>query len=438
MTSSRQDIRSQRDLGERPEGILVEPEGRRVVAVIGVDQYSEWPRLDNAVSDALGTRELFLRLGFEELAPPLLNRHASRDAIMRLATEELASLAPEDSLVLFLAGHGHNVTRTIAGGVDARTGYIIPADGAASKSNVPATSWVRVDSWLSELAHLPVRHVLVILDACHSGVALNAATRWRSAVERQDALESLRCRRSRRVITSALENELAMDTGPVPGHSLFTGCLIEGLTGAIASSSAGADGAITGSELGVYVQQRVQSYPGAHQTPDFGAFELDDRGEIVLPIAAGTAAPRRSRHRITLPGFAVGTTCDDAPAVALPAPPPPVTPSSVPARPYDVPHSAAMTSSWPASVVNGATAVALDAEFLHAFADDHGQLADGSLTGERVSPPPRDDDPVPTPLEHEPTSTAIPVYVPEAVASASLIGIPVTVIGSSVDSSGGQ
>lgn len=416
-------MRSHRDLGRPGGGTDGARDGRRVVAVVGIDRYPDWPRLQNAVNDARGARDLFLRLGFEEVTPPLFDGAASRDALLRLVTDDLARLSPDDSLVLFLAGHGHNVTRTIAGGTEVRTGYLIPADGAPVGEGGQVASWVRLDSWLSEIARLPVRHVLVILDACHSGLALGAMTRWRSANPRHDLLERLRGRRSRRVITSALEDERAMDTGPIAGHSLFTGCLIEGLSGALAGTPGGEDGIITGSELGLYIQQRVQSFPGACQTPDFGAFELDDRGELVLPtLVEPRERSRPSRQRITRPGFHIAGDSADAAAALRPAPS-----DAAPARPYDVPHSAGMTSAWPGTLLNGATAVALDAALLADFADGH--LADGSFDG-FIPPRPEPDaplaaTPVPVSIEHEPTSTAIPVYVAETAWSSRCAAVPI-------------
>ena len=72
-----------------------------------------------------------------------------------------------------------------------------------------------------------MKHLLVILDACHSGIALDTVI-WRDAGLGSDgAIEPLRARRSRRIITSALHGQRALDSGPVPGHSLFTGCVIE-------------------------------------------------------------------------------------------------------------------------------------------------------------------------------------------------------------------
>jgi uncharacterized caspase-like protein len=264
----------------------IEPHGRKVIAVAGINDYAAWPTLRNAVSDARGALELFTRLGFELAAAPLFDRAATGDALRRLVADDLARLGPEDSLVVFFAGHGFTRTHSLANAV-IKTGYIIPANGGAPPGS--ASTWVRLDSWLSDIARLPVKHVLVILDACYSGVALDAVVTWRGIADdgpTAEPLAQLRARQSRRVITSALENQRALDSGPVPGHSLFTGCLIEALTGGLAR-----DGkrAVTGSELGQYVQRRVTTFPGSRQTPDFGALELDDRGEMVLPIVADPA-----------------------------------------------------------------------------------------------------------------------------------------------------
>jgi len=275
------------------------------VAGIGIDHYRAWPTLHNAVSDARGALQVFQRLGFEQVAPPLLDKAATFDAIRRLVTDDLAALGGDDNLVLFVAGHGFTRTHAFERAV-VKTGYIIPVDGDPPSTS--AARWLRLDSWLSDIARLPPRHILVILDACHSGIALDALLKWRGAApDRTGPLEALRGRQSRRVITSALDDQRALDSGPIPGHSLFTGCLVEGLTGGLSK-----DGkrVATGSELWQYVRDRVTTYPGSQQTPDFGALELDDRGELVMSLVAGEPAPpRRSSprprrsHRMTPPGL---------------------------------------------------------------------------------------------------------------------------------------
>lgn len=253
--------------------------GRSVIAVIGIDHYAEWPRLENAVSDAAGVSRLFRRLGFEEITAPLLDTAATGEAMRRLVTDDLAQLSSDDSLVLFFAGHGHTHTARFSD-LSVKTGCVLPVDAVCPTGHV-SSSWLRLDTWLSDIARLPPRHILVIIDACRSGVALSALHRWRDEGTEPAELAALQARRSRRIITSALDDQCAMDDGPYPGHSLFTGCLIEALSGGLTESGRRV---ATGREIGQYLQKRVGSYPPSTQTPDFGTFELDDRGDIVVPI----------------------------------------------------------------------------------------------------------------------------------------------------------
>ena len=289
----------------------IQPAGRSVIAVIGVDQYEDWPRLHNAVNDARGAAQLFAQLGFAAVTAPLLDGAATGDAMRRLVTNDLAQLAPDDSLVVFFAGHGHTHAVTFDD-VTVKTGYVIPVD-AAPPERRDAASWLRLDSWLSDIARLPPRHILVIVDACNSGVALSELHKWRGEATDPGGLAALQSRRSRCVITSALDDQRAADGGPFPGHSLFTGCLLEGLSGSLAR-----DGrrVATGREIGQYLQSRVRSYPHTSQTPDFGAFELDDRGDIVVPI------------------LDAGTPNDVPEPAAAPLPPPaPPAPATLPSPP---------------------------------------------------------------------------------------------------------
>lgn len=279
-----------RDIGlEAPHNTGDLVEGHRFVATVGIDRYRAWPTLSNAVSDARGALAVFQGLGFEELVPPLIDETATADAIRKLVTDDLATLGSDDSLILFVAGHGHTQRRTLHSG-PVQTGFFIPVDGDPPDGRT--ATWLRLDTWLSDVARLPARHILVILDACHSGIVLNSLIKWRDGgATPGDSLDQLRRRQSRRVITSALGDQRAMDGGPIHGHSLFTGCLIEGLTGGLARAGRCE---VTGSELGVYVQHKVTSYAGVLQTPDFGSLELDERGELVVPIASSQQSRLRS------------------------------------------------------------------------------------------------------------------------------------------------
>jgi hypothetical protein len=291
--------------------------GRMYVVVIGIDRYRAWGSLHNAVRDATGALDAFQRLGFELARPPLIDDAATGDAIRHLVTDELRALGANDSLVVFFAGHGHTVTTRFADDTATKQGYLIPFDAEPRGGRIG--TWLSLRSWLAEITHLPPKHILVILDACHSGVALDPVIRWRgSDVRLTHAMEQLRARRSRRVITSALDDQLALDSGPLPGHSLFTGCLIQALTGGM-STGIGPP-VVTGSELGLHVQRRVAAYPNSRQTPDFGALELDDRGELI----------------VELPGLAPAEQPPVPMPVITPPPPPDTSVTRSPTGPHEI------------------------------------------------------------------------------------------------------
>ena len=317
------------DLDLEAAAALGSPAGRMVIATIGIDRYRDWPSLGNAVGDAQGVRSLFQRLGFEEVTAPLLDEQATGHAIHALVTDGLTCLGPSDSLVLFYAGHGGTRIQCV-GSQQIETGYLIPSDAVSSHNEV--ATWIELTGWLRHVSRLPAKHILVILDACHSGIALDPVFKWRDidvCAGRETPLATLSARRSRRIITSALGDQVASDSGPVPGHSLFTGSLIEGLCHGIARDGRAA---VTGSELWLYVRQRVMTYPRSRQTPDFGALDLDERGEILLPFPAGEGAPAGPSP------FAA-----PVPRPALPAPvqtprplPPGAGPAPAPARDLDI------------------------------------------------------------------------------------------------------
>lgn len=298
------------------DGVVAAPgalPGRNVLVVIGIDAYQHWGILRNAVSDANGARKLFMALGFEEVIAPLLNGAATGAALDELVKDTLgkggpAALRPADSLVVFYAGHG-GVRTVERDGKQVRIGHLIPADAVLDRYS----TWTNLEAWLGAVSLLPPRHILVILDACFSGIALGPTIRWRGEVSSNEPLATLHGRPSRRIITSALDNERALDSGPVAGHSLFTGALIEALTGGVASTG----DTITGSELAMWVRRRVRSYAYARQTPDFGAFDHDDRGEIAIPV----------RRR-----------ADGRPLAGAPAPPPPSAPVEIAIEPADRAH----------------------------------------------------------------------------------------------------
>jgi len=165
--------------------------GRNLIAVVGIDHYPHWPRLSNAVRDATGAAQLFQQLGFEHAVAPLLDEAATSRALWALVTHDLGALRPDDSLVLFYAGHG-STKRHHLGADIVKTGYLVPVDAQDE-----VFTWIDLEGWLRAVALLPAKHILVILDACHSGIALDPVIKWRDrGTWRDEPLATLRTRRS--------------------------------------------------------------------------------------------------------------------------------------------------------------------------------------------------------------------------------------------------
>jgi len=271
--------------------------GRQCISVIGIDRYRRWNRLHNAVSDARGVLATFERLGFESIAQPLLDDAATGEAIRCLPSLLERDLAADDSLVVFFAGHGHTRTTRFSDGVFASKGYLIPVD--ADDPGGHDHSWQRLDAWLATVAELPPRHILVILDSCHSGIALGRSVQTRGTGVRTDgSAVPFHERRSRRVFTSALDDQRAMDGGPFRGHSVFTGYLIQALRG---EPRRGDWRPVVGmNEIAVDVSRRVYEHSAACQVPGLGVLEFDDCGELLISRrrpGAAASPPRVERDR---------------------------------------------------------------------------------------------------------------------------------------------
>lgn len=261
----------------RARHVLPAP-GRRVLAAIGISRYRHWPNLRSPVEDAVRVIELFGKLGFT-LERKLLNRDATSEAMLRLVIDDLAALGSEDSLVLYYAGLAATVHHR-AQDAGPRHGFLIPADAPYQG---PASNWIDLLTWLGTVSALPAKHILVILDVCGNEVAPDPITGWQPTISDDPAITSLRGRGSRTVITSGLVGQERYEGGPVRGHSLFAGCLIEALEGGIASGGSGVP-YVTGSQLGRYLQQRVSKYSNGEQRPDFVTVGWSDVGELEIPL----------------------------------------------------------------------------------------------------------------------------------------------------------
>lgn len=228
---------------------------------IGIDQYTDYPRLHNAVTDALGFAKL-LRESFGFADATLLNQEATRDGIAGAIADSLRSGASaEDLVVIFFAGHGH--TEQLPDGRE--HGYLVPVS-ARRHSLADLVSMHELANWTN---YLPSRHILYIFDSCFSGLVTLRASH---STPRRDML----ARRARLAITAGGATETVEDGG-WNHHSIFTGLLLQALEN---DTTADDEGVSTASSLFSYLAKEVPAQ--ANQTPSLGTLPGHEGGDILL------------------------------------------------------------------------------------------------------------------------------------------------------------
>ncbi len=289
--------------------------------VIGIDEYTKWPKLQYAARDAQAIREALIQ-NFKfapEHIVSLSNKEATRTGILAAFHDKLAhsGMKKNDRLFVFFAGHG--ATRKLSSGRD--LGYIIPVD---SDPNQLATDAIPMTELQNIAESLTAKHALFVMDACYSGLGL---TRGGGGGNSSNFLRDNAKRMGRQMLTAGGADQLVADGGP-NGHSVFTWTLLQGLAG---KGDLNGDGIITATELAAYVAPAVSAV--SRQTPAFGSLPGSEGGDFVFELAAndeflsgtssqlsGDAIAMNSKLDATRPPAAViAPTGSDKPTLAVPS-----------------------------------------------------------------------------------------------------------------------
>lgn len=244
--------------------------------VVAIDNYPKWPKLQYAVNDATGVRDILVnKFGFKrDHIVSLFNEEATREKILSALGDALSNpnnVKRDDRVFVFFAGHG--ATRRLPSGRD--LGYIIPWDADTQNFQGQAISMTNFQD-ISE--SIPAKHVFFVMDSCYSGLGI---TRGESG---NNYLHEMSRRTAREMLTAGGANEEVADNGP-NGHSIFTWTLLQGLEGRADLNS---DGFITAAELAAYVGPGVSAL--SHQTPAFGNLPGSEGGEFVFELHPETEA----------------------------------------------------------------------------------------------------------------------------------------------------
>jgi peptidoglycan/xylan/chitin deacetylase (PgdA/CDA1 family)/TolA-binding protein len=263
--------------GEQAEAAAAPPAAQPYhdswAAIIGIDNYVNWQKLQYAAHDALGVKDLLIqKYNFKpDHIFTLLNGEATRQNILSLLGDKFANpsmVQREDRVLVFYAGHG--ATRKLASGRE--LGYIIPVDAGLANYEGSAISMTNFQD-ISEA--IPAKHLLFIMDSCYSGLAL---MRGGGTLPSQNYLNEISRREARQMFTAGGADQQVADNGP-NGHSVFTWTLLQGLDG---RADLNGDGVITATELAAYVAPAVSAL--SHQTPAFGNLPGTEGGDFIFDL----------------------------------------------------------------------------------------------------------------------------------------------------------
>jgi uncharacterized caspase-like protein len=166
----------------------------------------------------------------------LYDADASRERI-RQELAALESAAPEDTVILYLAGHGEN---------DGVRWYFLPSGFGHDISLAGVTADGLSSTELRDaLMRIPARHIAVVVDACKSG-DLNHAF---AAATDDRYLEWMSRTASVHLLAATDQNQLAVEL-PQLGHGALTFALLQGLDGV--ADTAPADRTLMARELFQY------------------------------------------------------------------------------------------------------------------------------------------------------------------------------------------
>lgn len=234
--------------------------------LIGASKYlnNSWHRLPDVEHEIIEVSDALTKQGFK--TEVILNpKRQEFESLIRSFVDRYGYEA-DNRLLFFFAGHGYS---------RGSKGYLVPVD--APDPIIDKYGFIRNSISMQTIAYyakeIESRHVLFVFDSCFSGTIFE--TRSLPPVSDTYIRESTG-KPVRQFITAG-------DAGQeVPARSIFTPLFIRGIEG---DADFNRDGYVTGTELGVFITQRIPDYHTG-QTPQYGKLRdvRLDRGDFVFRI----------------------------------------------------------------------------------------------------------------------------------------------------------
>ena len=254
--------------------------------VVGISNYEKWPDLPSAAEDAKEVASRLKEIGFEvrlALDPSAKElRKALSDVVYEAGREK------NRALLFYFAGHGE--TLELADGTE--LGYIVPGDCPLKNIDPVGFDSRAISMKDMEVMALKVKskHFLMVFDSCFSGSLFNVVRGAPVDISEKAALPV------RQFITAGGAGE------QVPDQSVFKVVFLQGISG---DADLNADGYVTGSELGMHLQEKVVNYTRGGQHPQYGKINNPklDRGDFIFvpPEAPEKKMAAKTAPEATMP-----------------------------------------------------------------------------------------------------------------------------------------
>ena len=250
--------------------------------VIGVTDYrAGWPDLPGVRNDIALVETGLRQMGFEVTTVLDPDSQELKNRFDRFISAYGRN--PEHRLLVYFAGHGHSQLQSY----QKTMGYLVPSDAPLPDEDLNGFLDTALDLQMIEVyaRRIQSKHALFLFDSCFSGELLELQ---RAVPERIAANTS---KPVRQLITSGSANEM------VPDESVFREQFLEGIRG---SADRDQDGYVTGSELGQFLQDRVQARTQQAQNPQYGTLKdpVLAQGDFVFAVQPHLLAAERTRAEL--------------------------------------------------------------------------------------------------------------------------------------------
>ncbi len=134
--------------------------GKNYLLVIGVNDYTKWTKLNNAVKDAKDVKNVLQQnYGFKASeTKELYNEQVTKANLYKVFEELMNKMTGKDNLVIYYSGHGEYNARF-------KQGFWVPYDAETDNR----ASYFSNTELLDFLGEMHAQHIFLVADACFSG-----------------------------------------------------------------------------------------------------------------------------------------------------------------------------------------------------------------------------------------------------------------------------